>query len=493
MTAILVRTNRPEYMNDIAEELRLHIAEAQVVPCEGCQYPQDGDIMLSAMSDRREDGFYAKTELCAPQGTFEYSYFSPFSEGSELEAKRVEKRALKISVFRAMKNISGAYTPWGSLTGIRPTRLYRELTGYLTRADADAMMLHEFDVSKEKLALVNAIHDVQAPFVGSVLDSDAGVYIGVPFCKTRCLYCSFASEVVGKRTDLGAYIAALKADIAVGARTLDEAGMRVRSMYMGGGTPTVLSAEQLEDVLSFAAERYGGFGSELTVEAGRPDTIDEGKLAALKRLGVSRISINPQSMNEETLKLIGRSHTPEDIGRAFAMARDAGFDNINMDVIAGLPGENTAAFRNTLERITELRPESLTVHTLAIKRSSRLRERLEEYPLPAAQEADAMVRLGRECAKQMGMRPYYMYRQKYMSGNLENVGYALPQRESVYNIDMMEETSHIMAHGAGAISKRLFGGEQRVERIPNPKDIATYTAKQGEIALRRNELFCSLQ
>lgn len=288
---------------------------------------------------------------------------------------------------------------------------------------------------------------------------------------------------------MGAYLAALGRDIALGARIVQETGRKVRSMYLGGGTPTVLTAEELKRLLSDALSAYGGFGRELTVEAGRPDTITAEKLGVLRAAGVGRISINPQSMNESTLELIGRSHTPEAIRTAFYMARDAGFSSINMDVIAGLPGETEADMRRTLDAVAALAPDNLTVHTLALKRSSRLVERLKEYPLPDAQTAEAMVARGAETARALGMRPYYMYRQKYMRGNLENVGYALPGQECIYNIDMMEDTTSIMAHGAGAMTKCIYDAERRVERVPNPKDIATYSAKIDKLAEEKRRLY----
>ena len=225
------------------------------------------------------------------------------------------------------------------------------------------------------------------------------------------------------------------------------------------------------------------------MEAGRPDTITEEKLAVLRAAGADRVSINPQSMNEKTLRLIGRSHTPEEIQTAFQLARDAGFASINMDLIAGLPGETEDDMRRTLAAVAALAPDNLTVHTLALKRSSRLVEKLEEYPLPEAEAAEAMVRHGAETARALGMRPYYMYRQKYMRGNLENVGYALPGLECVYNIDMMEDTTSIMAHGAGAMTKCIYDAERRVERVPNPKNIETYIAKVDRLAEEKRRLY----
>jgi oxygen-independent coproporphyrinogen-3 oxidase len=355
--------------------------------------------------------------------------------------------------------------------------------------NARRMMLFDFDVTEEKLALAAEILKVQDEMPILTSDKETGIYIGIPFCKTRCLYCSFASEVRGVKTDMAAYLDALKKDITFGTRLLSETSRTVRSMYIGGGTPTVLTAEELDGLLDFAHAAYGGFGHELTVEAGRPDTIDKEKLDVLKRHGVTRISINPQSMNDKTLALVGRSHSAEAIVRAFAMAREAGFSEINMDVIAGLPGENVSDFKNTLDAIKKLSPENLTVHTLAIKRSSLLKGKLEEYPLASAVAADKMVDAGRALAHELGIRPYYMYRQKYMRGNLENVGYAKPRTECIYNVDMMEETASILAHGAHAMTKRIFDAETRVERIPAPKDIKTYIEKIDVLNGVKRELF----
>jgi oxygen-independent coproporphyrinogen-3 oxidase len=407
-----------------------------------------------------------------------------------LEQKRYQKRCVKIAVFRAMvKAFPETFLPWGSLTGIRPTRLLRELNESMGEENARRMMLFDFDVTEEKLALAAEILKVQDEMPVLTSDKETGIYIGIPFCKTRCLYCSFASEVRGVKTDMAAYLDALKKDITFGARLLGETSRTVRSMYIGGGTPTVLTAGELDGLLDFALAAYGGFGHELTVEAGRPDTIDKEKLDVLKRHGVTRISINPQSMNDKTLALIGRSHSAEAIERAFAMAREAGFSEINMDVIAGLPGENVSDFQNTLDAIKKLSPENLTVHTLAIKRSSLLKGKLEEYPLASAVAADKMVDAGRALANELGMRPYYMYRQKYMRGNLENVGYAKPRTECTYNVDMMEETVSILAHGANAMTKRIFDAETRVERIPAPKDIKTYIEKIDALNAAKRELF----
>ncbi len=474
---IALYTNTSFY-NDIAEELRLFTNTA--VLC--AETPALADVTV------RLDGWTATARASLEVGEADYTYTHPAIEGSALVIKRYQKRCVKIAAFRMMQRLYDVATPWGSLTGIRPTRLYRELLAEGRQA-ADDKMLNEFDVSPEKLRLAQTITAVQRPIFDTQTPKDVDVYIGVPYCRTRCLYCSFGSQVRDGKTDMRAYLAALKRDIAYGAAIVRDAGYALRSVYMGGGTPTVLTAAELADVLGFALDAYGGYGREFTVEAGRPDTIDEEKLRLLKRLGVGRISINPQSMNADTLARIGRSHAPESIPTVFAISREMGFENINMDVIAGLPGENAEDMRHTLEAIMRMGPDNLTVHTLAIKRSSRLKQCLEQYPLPDAATAVEMTRMGARAAETMGMRPYYMYRQKYMRGNLENVGYALLGKECIYNVDMMEETTSIMAHGAGAMTKRIFGGAHRVERIPNPKDVPTYIQKLELLEKQKRALF----
>ena len=486
---VSLSTNTPQFENDIAEILRLFLDFEKLSPAT--QSRSDGDVFVSAnLLD--ENGIWAAQASCirVPNGEFTCRYESPYRGESTLEQKRFQKRSIKIAVFRAMvKAFPETYLPWGSLTGIRPTRLLRELNESMGEENARRMMLSDFDVAEEKLALAAEILKVQDGMLKLTSEKETGIYIGIPFCKTRCLYCSFASEVRGVKTDMAAYLDALKKDIAFGARLLGETGRNVRSMYIGGGTPTVLTAEELDGLLEFALKAYGGFGHELTVEAGRPDTIDEEKLDVLKRRGVTRISINPQSMNDRTLALVGRSHSAQAIERAFSMARQAGFSEINMDVIAGLPGENLSDFQNTLNAIKALSPENLTVHTLAIKRSSLLKGKISEYPLASAEVADQMVDAGRALACELKMRPYYMYRQKYMRGNLENVGYSKPGTECIYNVDMMEETVSILSHGANAMTKRIFDAETRVERIPAPKDIKTYIDKLDVLNVAKRELF----
>jgi len=482
---ILLLTNRAEYRNDIAEEIRLFYGQTDV--SVAAEDAQSAELVLRA--DILPEHADARIHAYAEANGLHHAESMEMEGEDALSVKRVEKRAVKIAVFRLLQKIHPTATPWGSLTGIRPTKLFRELTAAHGEDGAWQCFRKAFDVSEEKTSLARTICRVQHPVIDSVDKRDADVYVNIPFCKTKCLYCSFPSQILGKNDVLTPYLETLFTDIAAGAELAKDHGYHLRCMYIGGGTPTVLSAKQLDALLAHLASCYGSLGSEITVEAGRPDTIDAEKLSVIRSHGVQRISINPQSMNDATLERIGRAHSAADVKAAYRMAREAGFPVINMDLIAGLPGETAEDFSETLSCVRDLDPENLTVHTLAIKRSSLLIDRLATYPIPDAETVERMVLMGAETAASLGMEPYYMYRQKYMSGNLENVGYAKPDRLCIYNIDMMEETTSILAHGASAMSKRVFGYQNRVERIPNPKDIRTYTEKLPRILAEKNLLF----
>lgn len=483
---IAIRTNRIEYRNDIAEEIRLFLGLAEIALYDEID-PAQAELVFDIQLEKTENRYALKAQA---GGLDEQNNFILPPDASVLTIKKLEKREIKLACYRLLKRLyPGVSTPWGSLTGIRPTKLYRELTAEGGADFARDMFFNTFDVSEEKSNLAARICTVQEPFIRAVSPRDIDIYVGIPFCKTKCLYCSFPSEVLGKADRLSQYLPALKRDIAAGAELVQALGLNVRSFYMGGGTPTVLNASQLDEILSFYLQQYGSFGIESTVEAGRPDTIDREKLLLLKRFGISRISINPQTMNDDTLRRVGRSHTADDVQRAFGLAREAGFRSINMDLIAGLPGETPEDMRRSCAALETLKPDNLTVHSLAIKRSSLLKKQLDVQQLASAEQAEEMTIIGAGSAASMGMQPYYMYRQKYMSGNLENVGYALAGKECVYNIDMMEESASILSHGAGTMTKRVFGGENRIERLPSPKDVPTYLEKLDRLIAAKEEFF----
>ena len=382
--------------------------------------------------------------------------------------------------------------PWGALTGIRPTRLlYEALDAGLSMDAARAHVMREFDVSADRAELLCEIAEMQRG-VRTPEEGSFDLYIGIPFCKTRCSYCSFSSGEIGRNRKLVApYTEALLREIELSAQLMREAGLHVRAAYMGGGTPTAIPCDDLERILAAAREAFPG-AVEWTVEAGRPDTIDREKLMMLRRMEIGRISVNPQTFCDETLARIGRSHSGEDTVRAYELARELGFDDINMDLIAALPGETPEIFEATLEKVISLAPESVTVHSLAIKRSSKLHEQLHVsgagHTQVSAEGAAEMIAHARSRLTQAGWRPYYLYRQKYMAGNLENVGYARPGKACLYNIGNMEETASVLALGAGAISKWLFARDLRIERAANVKNIEEYTRRVEEMVQRKRDL-----
>ena len=403
-----------------------------------------------------------------------------------LHRKRAARRLVRQTLYDLCRKVSGIHPPWGSLTGIRPTHLMQEAIGLgLASEEAKRYVIDRFDVRPDRADILWEIAQVQRqlPAPG---DEWMDVYIGIPFCTTRCTYCSFSSGEIGSGKLVEPYLDALFREMEDCRGMIAGTGRKLRAVYVGGGTPTSLNEGQLTRLLQQMMRCYPG-AMEYTVEAGRPDTITPGKLMAIQAAGVGRISINPQTMNDETLRIIGRAHTAQQVREAYAMAREAGIRHINMDVIAGLPGETVADFAHTMDEALRLAPESLTVHTLAIKRSTRLH--FEKYRFPDGVEAAQMVELGLQTARKLGMQPYYLYRQKNMAGNQENIGYAIPGHACQYNVDIMEETTHILALGAGGISKRVYEDEGHIGRAPNVTSIEHYISRVDEMVERKRELF----
>ena len=449
-----------------------------------------GDVYRYAV--REENGFYRcrcsawgeSAELCVRQPETVQD-----ARLDALHRKRAVRRLCRQTMYQLCRQHTGIHPPWGSLTGIRPTRLiYEQLEQNVALAEAKLVLEERFDVTEEKAELLRQIVETQMllPPPG---DQWMDVYIGIPFCPTRCAYCSFSSGELGDGRLVEPYLQALSAELKEGCRLIADSGRQLRALYVGGGTPTSLTTGQLDRLLSLVMQLFPG-AMEYTVEAGRPDSLSPEKLRVIHGAGVQRISINPQSMVDRTLAVIGRKHSAAQVEQAYAWAREAEIRHINMDVIAGLPGEDLADFAVTMEAAKRLRPESLTVHTLAIKRSSRLH--LEQAPLPPAEIASAMTAMGRQTAAEMGMLPYYLYRQKFMAGNQENVGYALPGHACLYNVDIMEENTHILAFGAGGISKRIYPEEGHIGRAPNVSNIGLYIEKVQEMMERKRALFLEL-
>ncbi len=403
------------------------------------------------------------------------------------------KNLLKQHIYKLLSEHTGKTLPWGTLTGIRPTKIAMNLLEEgKTEADVAQYMEKTYGTSAQKIALSLEIAQRERSLLQR-LDYERGysLYIGIPFCPSTCLYCSFTSFPLsqwGKRVD--EYLDALEQEIAFTADRFSD--KHLDCIYIGGGTPTTLSPRQMDRLLTML-ERSLDLSQllEFTVEAGRPDSIDREKLEVLRAHGISRISINPQTMKQETLDLIGRRHTVEQTVDSFYLARSMGFTNINMDLIMGLFQETLADVKNTLAKVKELAPDSVTVHSLAIKRAARLQMFKEDYAGLTMVNTQEHLDAAEQACAQMGMAPYYLYRQKNMAGNFENVGYAKEGKAGIYNVLMMEEKQSIVACGAGSISKRLYP-DGRIVRCENVKDVTLYLAKINEMIERKRKLFTDL-
>lgn len=405
------------------------------------------------------------------------------------------KSILKRVLYKLLSERLEIKLPWGTLTGIRPTKIPMSMIREgASGEEIAAYMEKEYLCSPEKIKLSTDIARRELKLIDSLTDNGFSLYIGIPFCPTTCLYCSFTSyPIVSWKKRVDEYIAALKKEIDFFAEYYK--GRKPDSIYIGGGTPTTLEPVQLAEIINYVKARFDLSSLlELTVEAGRPDSITTDKLKTLYSLGVTRISINPQTMNEETLKIIGRRHTVDDIYVAYEKARSVGFENINMDLILGLPGEGEEEVAYTFNKIRELAPDSITVHSMAIKRAAGMNEYLEKNHIESIITPN-MMKVAGECAKSLGMVPYYLYRQKNMTGNYENVGFAKEGKFGVYNIIIMEEITDIAACGAGTVSKKVAPGtgagahNQRIERCDNVKDVGLYIEKIDEMIGRKRELF----
>ena len=404
------------------------------------------------------------------------------------DIKKGTKTIIKRSIFNVLDELFKTYVPWGILTGITPVKIVHNLLDQdLSEEDIRENLKNNYLIKDEKIDLALDIAKRERVFIYPIDKNKISLYVSIPFCPTRCVYCSFPANPMKQFGHLrDKYVKALIKEIKGLAKLLKDTNKDIETLYIGGGTPTALEANQLDVLIKALFEELDLSNiKEFTVEAGRPDTITKEKLEVMKKHNVTRISINPQTMNNETLAKIGRDHNVDDIINCFKMARDLGFDNINMDIILGLVDEDLEMVRNTLEKIKELSPESLTVHTLAIKRASTLKENLDKYELTRYEEMIKMIDLSMEYAKDMGLKPYYMYRQKHMLGNLENIGYAKEGFECIYNIQIMEEKQSNLAVGAGAISKYVYVDEDRIERTDNVKNVEQYIDRVDEMIERK--------
>lgn len=400
--------------------------------------------------------------------------------------------ALKRQIYRDLAKATGKSPKWGILTGIRPVKLAFELA-YGDRSEPSEdpaarvreVLSGRYLLHPDKVKLVTEILEYQRKTSGDPPPRSCALYIGIPFCPTRCLYCSFTSNQKGPE-EIRRYLQALEREIDYAAHAVSDDGFQIESVYIGGGTPTTLDEMPLDRLLGRIRSGFDLSGCrEFTVEAGRPDTITEQKLSVLLKHGVGRISINPQTMHQETLDLIGRKHTTEETRRAFRMANSMKGFCINADLIAGLPGEDEPAFAESLEEVLELGAGNVTLHTLAVKRASRLKEMDENFNYRAEELREAMLSHASDTLRSAGYRPYYLYRQKHTSGNTENIGYCTEDNISVYNIRIMEERQSILALGAGGISKIYFPAENRLERVANVSNYEVYIDRIDEMIDRK--------
>ena len=401
-----------------------------------------------------------------------------------------DREEIKREFYGLLSDITGMRPPWGTLTGVRPLKPALEMCRDTSVSSMEQAVKERYLLSASKASLLADIADYQLAYVKGIPWEKASLYIGIPFCPTRCAYCSFASNVASAE-EHAAYLENLLSEVSYAGRLAAENGTVLESIYIGGGTPTTLSGSQLHTLISRVAEAYSvdPASLEFTVEAGRPDTITKEKLDTLKSLGIRRISINPQSMKDRTLKLIGRDHSADDIREGFRLARETGFDVINADLIAGLPEEDIRDFEASLEEIISLGAENITIHTLSVKSGSRLKENDPEYYRKNAATVSGMLDLSRKMLSSAGYRPYYIYRQKHQIGALENVGWCLPGKHSIYNIRIMEDKQTVIGLGAGAVGKVYHPAEDRIDRIANVSNYRIYSERFDEMISRKNEYY----
>lgn len=459
-----------EYLNDLMELVRPFESRTDVdLKLDVDYFRQKNAIRISIYSDSFDN--------------FQKHYTFSIKSRDELERKRKEKRFLKIAIYRTLSFLTGVNLPYGCLTGIRPTKLFLEIQNDFKDYGKGAreVFIDDYSVSEGKVNLVEKIVNVQAP-IRNKSSKEYDVFVFIPFCPTRCAYCSFVSLPIDKQRKLvEPYVECLIRELEQTKELIRSKKWKIRAVYVGGGTPTSIGAQALDRVLE-----YCHFGArEFTVEAGRPDTIDEDIVAVMQKHGVTRVSVNPQTFNDKTLEIIGRRHKSVQTYNAYMLVRDK-FD-VNMDLIACLPDETFEDFKRSVDIAVALNPANITVHTLYIKKGSALKQ--GGYDNTDFETASKMVDYAYSKLTESGYEPYYMYRQKYTSGNLENVGYAKPNKACIYNVDIMEEDTSIIANGANAISKKWNKKLNLITRCANYKEPLEYVKHIDEMMKRQHDFW----
>lgn len=472
-----------DYKYEVSELIKLFTSDFRFIDERDCMMVIENSIFYHG------DRLFSKTVYCENyQEILSNVDYRDLSGLDERERKKTIKETIKRSMFKILEQKFKSNVPWGILTGIRPVKIVHALLDEGKDEEYIKEKLKEdYYIKDDKIELALNIAKRERQFIYPIDENKVSLYVGIPFCPTRCYYCSFPANPVDKfggKKPL--YVEKLLQEARGVAELLRDNNKEIETLYIGGGTPTTLSPEEMDTLIKGLYKEFDlSKIKEFTVEAGRPDTINREILEVLKKHGVDRISINPQTMNDETLQKVGRKHSVNDIIECFQLARELGFDNINMDIILGLVDENLEMVENTLKQIEKLSPESLTVHTLAVKRTSKLKENIDDYELTQFDEMTKMIDLSMKYAKKMGLNPYYMYRQKHMLGNLENIGYAKEGYECIYNIQIMEERQSNIALGAGSITKFVYTDENRIERVENVKNLEQYIDRVDEMINRK--------
>lgn len=462
---------------------RLFCPQEKIVVTEEAEEPnEDGMSVYTGLKKRPDGSFLLSVRLNRGDSAKSSAVLLP--AGTQEEERKLR---MAVTLWKMLAEQFGFRPGWGILTGVRPVKLFGRVSAERGTEAAVKHFREDLLVSEEKAELARTTWENEEKILALSRRDGFSLYISIPFCPTRCSYCSFVSSSVEKTFRLiPKYVELLCEEIRRTAQIADKLHLHLQTVYFGGGTPTALSADQLAALISAVRESFDlSDCREFTVEAGRPDTITPDKLAAMKLGRVSRISINPQTLNDEVLRAIGRKHTAAQTLSAFALAREHGFGNINMDLIAGLPKDTPESFRSTLEGVLKLSPESITVHTLALKRAARLNREGEPGKADAAAQ---MLEFADDALLRAGYRPYYLYRQSRMVGNLENTGWAKPGFENLYNVFIMEECQSVLACGAGAVTKLRDPDSDKIERVFNFKYPYEYIDRYEEILGRKDRV-----